>query len=349
MGKRANTQVSGKAVNKKTKVDPALASVAEVIKQAEHLPERCRTMLVDMLPFSLSVPSDQRHEVQTWAVGAVEQTLHGHKSLLEAAIVTEDGKLATLKSSEVDLGNAVTEAESALEAQKEVVQSSKCLLAEATEAANAASQTLLTAQAEQKAGETKLASTTEQKANFEASFQANFKTPMEGGAGPNFKELQPLLKHIEMEASLLKALPLSCSKSKDDRGSFDEVVLQELEKALSLKIAALGEIVAVETPASVEREGAVQAAEKDHNEKKESQKQAADAFEGAQKEQCNREATLATAKQAVEQFQPQVDAVTGQLEKAKATLATFETGPLNSFTKYKTLVGVSDEAAPAGA
>merc|ERR1711957_815204 len=111
-----------------------------------------------MLPSSLSVPSDRRHEVQTWAVGAVEQTLNAHKSLLEAAIVTEDGKLASLKSSEVDLANAVTEAESALEAQKEVVQSSKCSLAVATEAANTALQKLLTAQTEQKAGETKLAS-----------------------------------------------------------------------------------------------------------------------------------------------------------------------------------------------
>jgi len=349
MGKRANNQATGRAANKKAKVDPALASVAEVINQAVDLPERCRNMLVDMLPFSLSVPSDQRHEVQTWAVGAVEQTLNGHKSLLEAAIVTEDGKLSTLRSSEVDLVNAVTVAEGALAAQKEVVQSTKISLAEASEAANTASKTLLTSQAEQKAGALKLTSTTEEKAAFEASFQTHFKTPMEEGAAPNLKELQPLLKHIEMEASLLKSLPSSCSKSKGDRGSFDEVVLQELEKALTLKIASLGEIVLVETPASVEREAAVQVAEKDHTEKKEAQKQAADAFEGAQKEQSDREATLAKAKQAVEQFQPQVDAVTGLLEKAKTTLATFETGPLLNFTKYNTLVGVSEEAGSAGA
>jgi len=172
---------------------------------------------------------------------------------------------------------------------------------------------------------------------------------MEEGAGPNFKELQPLLKNVEMEASLIKAMPVSCSKSKDDRGSFDEVVLKELEKALSSKIEALGEVVAVETPASVEREAAVQAAEKDHIEKKEAQKQAADAFEGAQKEQNERKATLAKAKQAVEEFQPQVDDVTGLLEKVSTALANFETGPLLSFTKYKTQVAVSDEAAPAGA
>jgi len=349
MGKRANNQSTGKAANKKAKADPALASVADVISQAEHLPERCRTMLIDMLPFSLSVPSEQRHGVQTWAVSAVEETLNGHKSLLEAAISSEDGKLTTLKASEVDLVQAVAEAESALNAQKDVVQSTKCSLAESTEVANTASKTLLTVQEEQKAGKIKLASATEEKATFEASFQAHFKTPMEEGACPNFKELQPLLKHIEMEASLLKALPSSCSKSKDDRGSFDEVVLQELAKALASKIAALGEIMVVETPAAVEREAAVQVAEKDHDEKREAQKHAAATFEGAMKEQSDREAALVKAKRAVDEFQPQVDAVTGLLEKAKTTLATFETGPLHSFTKYKTLVGVTEDAAPLGA
>jgi len=348
MGKRGSNQTAGKAT-KKARADPVLASVADVIMQAEHLPERCRTMLVDMLPFSLSVPSDQRHEVQTWAVDAVDQTLNAHKSLLEAAIVTEDGKLSTLKSSEADLGNAVKEAESALDAQKEVVQSAKCLLAAATEAANTASSTLLTAQTEQKAGDSKLSSTIDEKATFESTFQAHFKTPMEEGAGPNFKELQPLLKQIEMEASLMKSLPVSCSKSKADRGSFDEVVLNELEKAISSKIATLGEFVAVETPASVERAGAVQSAEKDHDEKKEAQKQAAEAFEGTQKEQSVRAATLKQAKQAVAEFQPQVDDVTGLLEKANTTLASFETGPLLSFTKYKTQVAESGEAATAGA
>lgn len=348
MGKRANNQAAGKA-NKKAKVDPVLASIAEVIMQSDSLPERCCSMLVDMLPFSLSVPSDQRHEVQTWAVGAVEQTLNAHKSLLEAAIVTEDGKLTALTSSEGNLANAVTAAEAALDAQKEVVQSAKVALAGLTEAANAASSALSTAQTEQQAGDAKLASTKEEKSTFEASFEAHFKKPMEEGSGPIFKELQPLLKHIEMEASLLKALPSSCSKSKDDRGSFDEVVLQELEKALSSRIAALNEFVAVETPASVEREAAVAAAEKDHSAKKEAQKQAAQVFEGAQKEQSDREATLGTAKQAVEDFQPQVQEVTGQLDKAKTTFASFETGPLHSFTKYKAQVAVSDEAAPAGA
>jgi len=349
MGKRANNQITVKAANKKAKADPALASVADVINQAEHLPERCRTMLIDMLPFSLSVPSEQRHEVQTWAVSAVEETLNGHKSLLEAAILSEDGKLTTLKASEVDLVNAVAEAESALNSQREVVQSTKCSLAELTAATNTSLQALRSAQGARMAGGIRLASATEEKATFEASFQAHFKTPMEEGACPNFKELQPLLKHIEMEASLLKALPSSCSKSKDDRGSFDEVVLQELAKALASKIAALGEVVAVETPASVERDAAVQAAEKDHDEKREAQKQAAAKFEGAMKEQSDREATLVNAKKAVDEFLPRVDEVTGLLEKTKTTLTTFETGPLHSFEKYKTLVEVSADAAPLGA
>jgi len=349
MGKRGSNQTAGKATNKKTKVDPAFASVGDVIFQAEHLPEKCRMMLVDMLPFCLNVPSEQRHEVQSWAIGAVEQTFDAHKSMLESAITTEEGKLSTLKSSEGNLASAVTEAQAALDAQKEIVRSAKLSLAEATEVSNTASSALLEAQTAHKEGEAKLVSTKEEKATFEASFQTHFKTPMEEGASPSFKELEPLLKNLDMEASFAKALPLSCSKSKEERGSFDEVVLQELEKALTAKIKSLGEVIEVETPASVEREAAVAAAEKDATEKKDAQRQAVEAFEGAQKEQSEREAALAKAKQAVDEFQPQVDEVTGLLEKAKTMLATFETGPLSTFTKYKNQVAVSDEAAPAGA
>jgi len=347
MGKRAN-QTAGKS-NKKAKTDPVLVSIADAINQADHLPERCRAMLVDMLPFSLSVASDKRHESQTWAVGTVEQTLNAQKALLEAAIVVEDEKLATLKASESSLASTVTEAEVALVAQKEAVQSAEGARTEATEAATTAGNALVAAQEEQKTGEVTLATAQEEKVALESAFEAHFKVPFEEGNGPHFKELQPFLKQIEMEASLLKACPSSCAKSKDDRGSFDEVVLQELGKALSSKVTALGEVVAVETPAAADRATAVQTAENDHNAKKEAQKQFEEALEGAQKEQAEREAALATATNAVEEFQPQVEAMTALADKAKLALASLEAGALTGFTTYMNRVEVSTEVAVAGA
>jgi len=350
MGKRANNQHATKSA-KKTKLEPALACVADVIKQSEQLPEACRAMLVDMLPFSLSIPSDERHETQTWAVQAVEQTLHANKAALEAASAAEDEKLASLKSSEGELGASVAAADAASEAQKVVVQSAESAHAERMEAANVASQALAALQEQQKTCETNLASTKEEKDALEPAYQTHFAAPMQGGAGPHFKELQPFLKKIDMEASLLKAIPSVCSKSKEDRGSFDDVVLQELGKALTSKLTALSDAIAAETSASVERATDLQAGESDTNAKKEAQQQAHDVLTAAMKEQSDREAALTAAKQAVENFQPQVDTMTKMVEKARAAAAKFESGPLASFITYKTRVAVEPpaEAAPAGA
>jgi len=350
MGKRGSNQAAAKST-KKAKLDPALAGIADVIKQADHLPDSCRAMLVDMLPFSLSVPSNERHETQTWAVNAVETTLNTQKATLEAAAASEDVKLGNLKASESELVAAVTAAEAALDAQKAVVESAGSSLTEKKDAANAASTAFLSLEEEQAKCKAKLASTQDEKNALEPAFEAHFKVPMEEGAGPHFKDLQPFLKQIDMEASLLKAIPSVCSKSKEDRGSFDEVVLQELGKALTSNIAALGDVITAETSASEQREVSLQAARSDRDAKDDAQKVSAEVFDAAQKEQSDREALLANAKQTVDNFQPEVEAITRSVDKAKMACAKFESGPFTAFTTYKTQVIVEPpaEAAPAGA
>jgi len=348
MGKRACAQSPGRRT-KKTKADPVLTSIADVIMEAEDLPDQCRSMLVDMLPFSLTVASDERHEAQAWAVEAVAQTLNFKKASLEANIVSEDAKLSNLKSSEDTLVNTVKETETALDAQKQVVHASFSSLTEATEAVKVACDGFLAAQTEQQSGEVKLASAQDEKSALESAFEAHFKVPMEEGNGPHIKELQPLLKHIEMDGSLRQALPSSCGKSKEDRGSFDDVVVGELEKALSARIKCLVDVVAVETPASDVRKSAVDTTDKDHNAKQEALAQATETLEAAQKEQSDREASLAKARLAVEEFQPQVESMTALVDEAKEASASFEAGPFAGFLTYKARVAVSAEAAPAGA
>ena len=278
---------------KKAKTDPTLASIAEVIMEAEDLPTRCRTMLVEMLPFAFNAPTEERHEIQKTAADMVEQTLKAKKVIMENAAAGEAAKLASLKDSQIELANAASEAECDLAAQKDVVQSAKSALADATIAANASRDTVSDLRKEQANADSKLACAREEKTALESAFEDHFKPMKEDAAGPHFKELEPLLKKLVMEESLLIALPSTCAKSKEHRGTFDNVVLEELGKAICAKLSALDEIVEAETPAAAERETAVQAAEKDLEARKETQKQAASAFEDAQKMQSDRECVLA--------------------------------------------------------
>lgn len=348
MGKRVN-QSAVKGAAKKARNDPVLTSIAEVIMEADDLPARCRNMLVDVLPFTLSVPLSDRHEIQTEVVGMVDQTLNTKKCVMEAAIATEEANLSNLNSSRVGLTTAVSDAESAMATQKEAVQAAKCALAEASSSSNASRNTLSSLSEEQKAGDDKLQKAQEEKVALEAAFNEHFKALQEdaAGAGPHFKELEPFLKKLDMEESLLIALPSTCAKAKEHRGTFDNVVMEELEKSIHLKISKLGELVAAETPASVERQSGVQAAEKECEARKETQRQAVAEFEAAKKEESDRAATLSTAKQALDQSQPQVDLIIAAIEKAKMSLESFETGPLAGFKSFNT--AAPQEAATAGA
>jgi chromosome segregation ATPase len=351
MGKRANTQATAKAAAKKAKLDPVFVSIADVILETDALPTRCRTMLVDVLPFTLSTPVDERHEIQTATFEMVEQTLSSKKSVLEAAVVSEGEKLATVTASQAECSSKVCEAETALAAQRDALQTAKCSLAEATTTANASRDKLTQLRAEQESGDAKLAAAKNDKSSLESAFENHFKPMKEDAAGPHFKELEPFLKTFDMEESLLIALPSTCAKSKEHRGTFDHVVLDELEKAICAKIASLDNTVRAETPAAVERATATEAAQKDYDAKKDAQMQAVSAFEAAQKEQGDRELVVSKAQQAFAELQPQIDAASGLVDKVKLALEAFVAGPMAGLKALNVATSTTpaSEAATAGA
>jgi len=348
MGKRANTKVVAKSPQKKAKVDEAFVSVEQAVTEADQIPERVRVMLVNMLPFALKLASDERHELQSMAVDMVEQSLSGKKSALEATANTEESALVSLKASEETLVTGVATAESALAAQKDVAQAKKAALEQATNAERESEVNLLLKRSDHKEGQDKLAEMTKEKTAIESAFAEHFKPIEEGESKAHLKKLEPFLKRLEIESTLLTALPSTCGKTKDKRGSFDNLVLVELDKAFNVKIAALGDAIAGDGPQAAERAAAMQAAEDDFAAKKAAREQAAAEYKAAEKEQCDRESALSTAKQDVEDFQPKVDAATEHLSAAQITLANFEAGPFANFLTYKTRVAaVPVEEAPA--
>lgn len=348
MGKRPINQVSAKSV-KKARIDPALDPIIESIRQAEDLPERCRAMLVDALPLSLMVPHDKRHEIQSAVVDMVKQTLNAKRSTMESTMAAEDIKIRSLEASRADLFKAVEEAEAALASKRNALQSTKILLADATVAAHASLQSLDERRAEHKASSDKVADAQAEKTALETALQEHFEPMKEAAAGEHFKELEPHLKHLDIEASLLIALPSVSTKPKEERGSFDTVVLEELGKALSAKVASLAEIVATETPLSANRETAMLAAQEEYDAKKDTQKRAAADFEASKKDEGEGEAMLLKAKEKVNELQPGIDAATQLLEVAKKSLDTFDTDVLAQFSAYSAAVSPAEAAPLLGA
>merc|ERR1719258_516455 len=78
---------------------------------------------------------------------------------------------------------------------------------------------------------------------------------------PHYISLKPFIQHLGLEESLSSALPSSCAKAKDQRGSFDQLVLSELGKAMVAKIAALETAVRDEATVVSDHKSAIVAAE----------------------------------------------------------------------------------------
>jgi hypothetical protein len=349
MGKRANTQAPSKVAPKKPKVDPALASVIDAIKKAEHLPERCRSMLIDMMPFSLVLPSDSRLDVHTQVVGMIEETLLRSKAAMESSVSSTKCQVEDINTQVAELASVVQESEAAVTAQKERVETAKSCLADATDAANMCETVLADKKLLQKSGDAKLTDAQQERNALDIAFKSHFQVPMENTESPHFKELEPFLLKLELETSLLDALPGTCAKTKENRGNFDNVVLEELDKALAKKLAALDDVIEAETPAMDERAAAVRIAEEELETKKEAQATAKEEFENAQTLASTRGDDLSKAKQAVQDLQLRVECLIESQQKTESKLKAFESGPLNNFMTYKTKMTMPVEAAPAGA
>merc|ERR1719313_907699 len=94
-----------------------------------------------------------------------------------------------------------------------------------------------------------------------AAFQEHLKAPMDEDKTLHHHVLQPFVNKLDLEESLKMALPSSCVKTKEQRGSFDDLVIAELIKAWDKKIASLTKSIEDSTPIASERQAAVGAAE----------------------------------------------------------------------------------------
>jgi len=301
------------------------------------------------MPFSLKYASDERHELQSMAVGMIEQALTAKKDALAATAAETENNLNGLKASESQLGTNVTDSEAALAAQKEVVEAKKNALADAKAADTASAANLSEKKSEQKAGDKKFVEMQKDEVAIKAAFEEHFPPMKEGESTAHYKKLQPFLTKLNLEATLLTALPSCCSKTVAERGSFDNIALEEFEKTFKEKIAALSAAVANEGPAAEARQSATEAAEKDREAKKAALDGAKAESDAAGKELKEHEAALKAARKAVEEFQPKVVDMTGQLEKEQQAASDFAAGPYADFTTLKSRVAHPPEEPAAEA
>jgi len=337
---------------KKGRVDPVFAGIIATLEGTEDLSERCREMLIAMVTPSLSTFKSERHNMQQMGVTMIEEKLREHQQKVTEAVALARNRLSELEGSKSALSDSLEAAKGSLEEKTKAFLSAHNASQEAKAAVKDAEAKVAEAKDLQKKGDANHAALEKEKAAIEAAHAEHFKTPMDANEGPHHSPLKPFIENLGLEESLIQALPSSCVKSKEQRGTFDDIVLTELGKALVKKIADLEKSIADEVSGVSERSAAIIAAEAELESKTLAEKTAAVDAQAAAAVKHEADAEVTKASEEWSSFEPRVQEATEKLNTLDATRVDFEEGPLKDFANLRDKEApapVEEEAAPAGA
>jgi len=348
MAKKAKVD-QGVPAAKKAKVDPALAGIQDTLKKAEHLPVTTREMLAAMVPASLITPIEKRSQQQTTVIQWIEDVLQTHQGQLAAEANSVASKLARLEASKAEHLAEVSKASATVAEKTEVVPVKRSALTEATIAMAATKKMLAEKQEEQKVCDADFLAMQKEQEGLASAFVEHFKVPMEAGEALHYEGLKPFLRNLDLQESFLVSLPASCSKTKEQRGSFDEIVLQTLEQELLDRASTILDVVSNPSPEREARGAAIQKAEEQLAADEAAHEKATAELADSQKDVELAVSALKETEQAAACLEIEVKASAKLCDKLQFVLEGFEQGPLTSFKSFKDGSVATEVSATVGA
>lgn len=334
---------------KKGKVELSIEAVAKAIESAD-LPENCKAMLLSMVPVSLDTAVENRHDLQAMAVTMISDVMATERAAMEQAIRDEEAKLNEVEASRGGLDSKVTDADQELAERVVKVEERKKVLAVASQEVLSAKAGAAEAKEAQRRSAIAADTLVAEKKAVEAILEEHFKPLKDGtweAAQVHISALLPLAKRIDLDASLVSAMPSSCTKKPEERGPFDQMVITQLEETLLAKVASLTEQVEAAGPEGVTRAAAAEAALEALESSKARQQQAAsDVFEvqAAQREAAGK---LEAAKATLANYEPAYKQATEVRDQKKTRLETFLSWNVAAFELLRDRREQEEQEAPA--
>jgi len=313
-----------------------------------ELNDECRKMLVSMVPHSLIVPVDERHEQQNVAVAMIEESILAVQAKLVAALEAENAKVSGSEAKKAELAAAHLAAEEALAAAKAVTADRAAAVKAATEVVHDAKKVKQAKLAEQKKGDASLLAAKKDKENLEGALSGPFHKlksgDFEAAQAPGlFKSLSSHFSKLSIEESMKIALPSGLQKKPEDRGTFDTLVVNQVEEVFTKKIAELQEILAAGAPEQEERQKAVDAAQAAVEAAEATAAEATAKLAESEAAQQAAEAALEAAAAAVEGYESEYAEATAARDKLKEALETFQSTSVKNFNELKEKISKKKE------
>lgn len=345
-------------MNKKLRLD--CDQIVKALREEKDLPQNESRLVAQLVPHSLGVYSDERHEFQAKAVEMVGDTLDRIVRKLKAAaeeatakVSGRDAEKAAREKAVIDHSNklAATKGEAAM--KEAAVFQADLKLKQAKQEFAACQKTLPVPMREHKDAITK-------RSELEQVLtQRVLPLKVVCATSKSIQELVKLLRKFGVDESLLSVLPSILSKDPGERGDFGTVSMVNLENALTAKLQELTADVETIAPrvatcnAAVEvAQAAFDVAKNELQKSKEALKEVEDAIRTA-------EAELQRATRSNDNLERDMKETEASSMQHEKRLAAFYAGPMKAFTSLKSLTappppvvepvpGAAENPPPAG-
>jgi len=251
--KRTRAQVEVPEPKKARIVDPVTEKL-EVITQmlsdpAFQVPggETHRDLLLASVPHTLTVPFEERHEYQTRMAKMVEVVLRASVADWEGKVSDTKAKMDLTEQKDAQAMKDLEESAKRVESQEEEVAKRQEVVRVDSEAVKAAQDALEVATQEVEDFDANLQKTINQKEQYSSVYNECFvhlktseSTPQKE-AQQLLKKMDPLLKKLGAESSLLSAIAPALKKSPAERGQFDVMAIEGIEAVFTQHLTTLQE------------------------------------------------------------------------------------------------------------
>lgn len=233
--KRARAPVACIEAKKAKVVDPITEKVellAKTISDPEcQLQDSYREMLLQAIPHTLTLPRDERHAYQTQVAQMVEQVLKDYVAHWEQQVSNSKVDVVETAQKAEETLKIVEESAGKIGDQEEEVQRRKGVLDEDSEALKAAEHALKCASKEVAEFDENLKAIIAQRDQCSSIYNESFIALKNGGLDAKevarlMKEVQPMLKKLSTESSMLSAMTPAFKKSPAERGPFDVMAIE---------------------------------------------------------------------------------------------------------------------------
>lgn len=335
---------------KRSRSDPVASDcveVANLIGEANGYPQEVLGMLSNAVKDSLSDAKETRHAFQGRVIGMLGDILATVDRDARARTAELEGKLASADSEKMAREQAIEAAVADVVEKTKELEVAKAAHNEAVSEVQKARKEKSLAEEAQVAGDKAYNGAADKKAKLEAMLDGDYNDMRQGtqtGARV-FNRFQKFSKDFDFDENLVTSAQKTFNTAASARGSFDEMVVKQLDDAFAAAIHAQADILASGETGKVERENAVQRAIRlcnvavEHETVKGEQVKAA--HEALNAAHAHKKAT----DKALKEFGPEMKQVSNELSKAQ--------GKQNSVAavldKFHHLVSRSEEPEPVEA